>query len=188
MIERDYSHCSPQELNRELRALYSQFPPDVFADLDISKPNPMKAFELVMKHTEVSEARRKSEHKAQLLKRFWQILGYAQISDTFRQSIFFSVIPQYEGGVIIDDEKYREGSREVFKVGWLVDKDNPKSGGIFDPKRAKEIERVGFKKAIREQMRIELDQSLESILSSGNIPERYEKWREEFIIKHGEQP
>lgn len=161
----------------------------LFRNLIWRIPNPWQTFEVTRKALETSEKRGFfSEHRQALVRRLEELLKVAPITQHFRDYIWGTFNTQYTFGAIVDESKYPEGSRDVYKVNWLLDRDDPEGGGIFDRVRAKEIERVGFRRALRQHLEIKLDQSPESLLEPDSSDQAYEEWRQEFIEKHCEEP
>jgi len=176
------------ELNDLLRGLYAQLPRDSLASLNLDLPNLDKTLNVIMEAGEVAERRMRSEHKLALRKKLEDLLEFAKITQIFKERIIFALNMQYNFGVVTDERKYLGGSREPFKVGWMLDLDNPESGGIFDTDRAKDIEREGFKRAVRQRIGVDLEQPLESLIRSGEENQSLAEWRLDFIKLHGEEP
>lgn len=92
---------------------------------------------------------------------------------------------------------YEKGRDPFFR--WALDLNDPHSGGLFDPNRAKELDEMGYrmalenvlslKNAVENTPEVPGDHSKEDITNSLNSQQALQKlWREEFIEKHHDEP
>lgn len=127
MQERDApeSRLTPQALNRQLK--------DIVSSLPISSMN-LEAFDIIDKMREDDIKKR-----AEVLNK---LLEHAKITHFFKEEI--NEVLELSGMTGVD-QSFDPLMHNLF---YFLDLENPNSGGIFNINRAKEIERIAFKKEI----------------------------------------
>lgn len=163
--ERDYSQMSPQELNAEMKRIWGQLP----CCFDYQSG--------VEAHLERMEKREVSNHKTILFQRLKKLIAYSpQITSSFADYIVDTFNIYYSLGV--EEDKPKPGNFYLF-----IDPEFPDSDGIFDPARAKKIERIAY----WWRLSFQLKAYFEGIGDSVSV-EKLAKWRQEFIVQNGDEP
>ncbi len=186
---------TPQRLNTELRQLFAQLP---YSPLQrwINTPSDLRepTGEFVDEFMVGLARRAESETLTILTKKLATLLLHAPITYSFRQFIIDEFTFQYQAGV--DQERLSDLS-----LIWILDRDEPASGGIFDPKKVKDFEKKGYKElsdfhpanerllgAIGQE---HLDEYLKDRREKGiktNREKLLTQWEEEFSERYGEEP
>lgn len=163
--ERDYSQMPPQKLNAEMKRIWEQLP----CSLD-----DQGAEESAIERMEKREV---SDHKAILLQRLKQLIAYSpHTTSSFADYIVDTFNIYY--GLGVEEDKPKPGNFYLF-----IDPEFPDSHGIFDPARAKKIERIAY----WWQLSFQLKAYFEGIGDPVRV-EKLAEWRQEFIVQNGDEP
>lgn len=118
---------SPQKLNASLNELVKHFPKTSIDDLEIVSDDEM---------VDMVSRREKSEYVSILLEKAESLLEPAPITSDFRDQILSELRSTARLGIT--------SSGGQLYLLFFLDQDVPGSGGIFDPVRAAELERIGI--------------------------------------------
>lgn len=187
---------TPQRLNTELRQLFAQLPYSplqryINTPRDLREPTGEFVDELML-----GLARRAGSETLTLLTgRLRILLLHAPITYSFRQFILDEFSFSYQSG--IDQQNLSD-----LRIAWILDQDDPASGGIFEPKKVEDFERKGYKQLV--DFRPVNERLLQAVFGQENLDEHLKakkekgiqsdrekllvQWREEFSERYGEEP
>jgi hypothetical protein len=184
MSEKEYSEIerelTPAELNNQLKQVIHTFMPksDDFGDRDSLTPSETK-------HTigERMESRTDSEMETALESKLKEVLQKGKISTPFKDFIVQKVKVVFEVGNPHQDEES--------KLLFFLDTATPDSGGIFDPEKAKVLERKAIARQVidwntqREHMK---ERSGEKVakLDEALSRRKLDMWKRAFLESYGE--
>jgi len=167
-MEVDLSKHSPQELQGYLIDLYRQFP----YGMDNVKP--------IDQH-ETLERRDWSEHKALLIDRIKNLLGFSPTTNFFKRRLLEYLSLTYDSGRA--EEVVPEVPLPIILDAELM------SGGIFERQRAMEIERSEYRRLMHANSFFEATMVVEgSEIEKNRFHNEIRDWRQEFIEFYGEEP
>lgn len=186
-----YEQMSPQELNAEFRQVYAQIPkyenPQFHGDIS--------GISVFYGEEEMGERHRKrqnSEHKKYLAQIHSDLISRSYVSPFFQDIIKGRFGFEYDAGIFLDRPQI-PAPHLVFTSRDLLDLDDAWSGGIFDPEKAREIERMSYRAQLSKnayylglstrqstQINREILKELEAQMG--------EEWHNQFLQKHGECP
>lgn len=182
------------QLNTQLRQLYEQLPySPLIRHVDIPRKLREPTDEFLDEWDRTTARRARSETRGVLVTRLAVLLLHAPITYSFRQFIIDEFSFDYRVGVNKEDPS-------SLRIAWMLDSDDLESGGIFDPKKAKDFERRGFRqlsgfRPANERLLGAIDQeALEKYYKDRKergIQNEREKlltqWREEFVERYDEE-
>ncbi len=138
---------SPQELNRQLTQIFKSLPEDLPRDPlepNVTDDELNKAF----------DNRKNSEYLHKLQEKVNGLLDQSVVTPEFRREILEQLDLSYQIGIplrwAVNNPNVANAIAEQL---FFLDLDHPDSGGVFDPNKAKELERVAYKNAQREVLR-----------------------------------
>ena len=167
---------TPQQLNAKLNDTVNHFPQFSMDELTESSDE---------EFLDRFDKRRNSEYTQQLVNNCRELVEQAPTTESFRK--FVIILLESAAWVGVRQTEWGSGSPLFF-----LDHDLEDSGGIFDPARAKQLERIAI--AIRARSIVNLSNTLTRIrreegIGEDHVPDREEidKWKVEFKEKYGEE-
>lgn len=194
-----YERMSPRELNAELIKVYRQIPktelPEIRESIFSSQQDLNTFIDFTNKVFERAEERKKSEHKKRLEQIHSSLIRRSHLSPFFQDSTNHIFSAAYQLGFSLDipiPEELQKSPLLRFTSRDLLDLGNPGSAGIFDPERAKEIERKAYRARL-----VQNTYNREGISKLGiqihpiqlEVEGKWQgEWLNQFLQKHGELP
>lgn len=190
-----HDNNSPQQLQLRLNGLYELLPSRKTRGFDwntLKRTGPLN-----------------SELKAQVLTQLDEILRYAQITDAFRDYIFFNFVESFTYGIlkedhVVDDFQvalWGRRTNDTVHRGFLYEQivqSSTATGGIFSADEAKEVERLAYQRTFQGRLAVNrLMQRWHSNMGyegdyrpsprdSGVV--RLRNWRQQFIERYQDEP
>lgn len=194
-----YEQMLPQELNTILIRVYRRIPkahlPEIKGGIHSQEDLDLFA-EFTNQASRRAMRRARSERKKHLVEMHSELIKRSHLTPFFKDSISNSFSGEYDFGLspdIYTPEELPKSSSPQFNSRDLLDLDNPGSPGIFDPEKAKEIERKAYNAALSKRLdsRNRLDRlGIQAKEVSELKFEREDKgeWLNQFLQKHRELP
>lgn len=212
MIERSPSEMAPLELNIELQRVFESIPFKPSYDFDRVEDDweryfpfdPLEVYQYQYDFEEVLSVREDDEipPEGQLaIERLEDLLVFSLGTSSFSEYIG----DLYKRTVVSSKENDFPSSIMAAKLFAILDKDVTQTGGIFEPVRVKDIERLAYKQALDEHLHLQelLNDSIGFGFRSRDdfsdkegrlwefFTQREEllgKWRSEYLLVYNDEP